>query len=74
MKACVHRVYSRSPRRRGVTLIAIVIVVSIIDILAAVGGPVLSKSALRWHTRGVASEFSAEVEKPRALAIADNVE
>ena len=60
--------------RRGVTLVEIAIVLAIISILAAIGGPLLSKSLPRWRTRRAAKEFAAVVEQARSLAIAQNVE
>ncbi len=61
-------------RRRGVTLVEIAIVLAIISILAAIGGPLLSKSLPRWRTRRAAKEFASVVEQARSLAITQNVE
>lgn len=61
-------------RRSGVTLVEIVIVISIISILAALGGPLLTESLPRWRTRRAAYEFAAAVEQARGLAMSQNVE
>ena len=58
----------------GLTLVEIMIVISIIGILAALGGPMLTVGLPRWRARRAAMEFASNVAKARALAIADNVE
>lgn len=57
--------------RRGVTMLEIAIVVSIVGIMTAIGASYLSPMLPSWRTRRAANEFASRVELARQAAIAN---
>ena len=64
----------RPSSRRGVTLLELAIVVAIVGIMAALAGTMLTETLPSWRTRQAARQFSSDVMKVRALAIAQDVQ
>lgn len=60
--------------RRGVTLLEIAIVVAIVGLLAAVGGPMMNDLLPSWRTRRAAKEFAAAINTCRQMAIGQGVQ
>lgn len=63
-----------SPRRRGFTLLELMIVLAIISIFAALGISELSELVPRFRARKAAHTFAAHVEHARQLAMLHNRE